>query len=339
MAISLVTGGAGFIGSHLVGTLVARGHAVRVLDNLSTGSLANLQAVAGEVELITGDVTDPAVAREAARGAELVFHHAAQESVPRGVHDPLATHHSCATGTLQLLLAARDGGARRFVYASSSSVYGDAGGLPRREGDPPRPVSAYAAAKLAGEHYCEIFTRVYGLETVRLRYFSVYGPRQADAAAVPRFVQAMLAGGSPEVHGDGRQSRDFTYVDDVVQATLLAAGAARVAGKVYNIAYGGRTNLLELVGCLNDLLGTRIKPVHAAPRPGDVRHSVADTSLAQAELGYCPCTPLQDGLARCLAYGRGPARPATHPAGPNEPARGPHQRRLSEGGAQVSLSE
>jgi nucleoside-diphosphate-sugar epimerase len=340
MAVCLVTGGAGFIGSHLVEALVAQGHAVRVLDNLSTGKLSNLQRVAGEIELTEGTVTDPTVVDRAVDGAEWVFHHAALPSVPRSMQEPLAAHHACATGTLLLLLAARDAGVRRFVYAASACAYGDAGKQPRREDDPPRPLSPYAAAALAGERYCEIFARMYGLETVRLRYFNVYGPRQAAdgdyAAAVPRFLHAMRAGRSPVICGDGFQSRDFTYVDDVVQANLLAAQASRVAGKVYNIAYGGRTSLLDLVALLNDLLGTAITPIHAAPRPGDVRHSVADTSRAQAELGYCPCTSVKEGLARCLAYLGEAGRPVAAPCGAFP---GPHPYLFTEEGSAVPLPD
>src|SRR5262245_43499883 len=260
MAACLVTGGAGFIGSHLVEALVTRGYSVRVLDNLSTGSAANLARVRRDVELIQGDLTDLNTVREAVRDTELVFHQAALASVPRSVADPLSTHQACVNGTLHVLLAAREAGVRRIVYAASSSAYGASTKLPKQETDPTLPLSPYAAAKLAGEQYCAAFTEVYGLETVRLRYFNVYGPRQSPdspyAAVIPLCLRAMLAGRGPRIHGDGRQSRDFTFVADVVRANLLAAEAPGVAGAVYNIACGRRTSLLDLVVKINALLGT-----------------------------------------------------------------------------------
>jgi UDP-glucose 4-epimerase len=305
MSVCLVTGGAGFIGSHLVDALVDAGHEVRVLDNLSTGNLANLAQVRDRIELIRGDITDLAVVREATRDVEVIFHEAALPSVPRSLLDPVATHTVCATGTLHVLIAARENQVRRMVYAASSSAYGDTPSLPKRETDPTRPLSPYAVAKLTGEHYCAAFSHVYGMETVRLRYFNVFGPRQAPgspySAVIPLFIEALLAGRSPVIHGDGLQSRDFTYVDDVVRANLEAMSAPRVAGKVYNIACGRRTSLVELVERLNDILGTRIKPIHDKARAGDVRHSQADISQAQAELGYCPCTSLDQGLRQCVA--------------------------------------
>ncbi len=306
MAVCLVTGGAGFIGSHLVDALVAAGHIVRVLDNFSTGSLANLVQVQDQIEIIRGDVTDIEVVAEAVKGVELVFHQAALVSVPRSVADPLATHQVCATGTLQVLMASQGGHVRRVIYAASSSAYGNASKLPLRETDSPHPLSPYAVAKLAGEQYCSAFTHVYGLETVRLRYFNVFGPRQSPSgpysAVIPLFLEAMADGRNPRIHGDGLQSRDFTYVDDIVQANLLAAEVPRVAGKIYNIASGRRTSLLDLVENINKILGTQIKAIHDKPRPGDIRHSQADISLAQAELGYCPCTDMKNDLARCRDF-------------------------------------
>jgi UDP-glucose 4-epimerase len=311
MAACLVTGGAGFIGSHLVEALLARGHTVRVLDDLSTGSLANLTRVRYQIELVTADVTDPAAVREAVRGMDWVFHQAALAAVPRSVANPLATHAACATGTLHVLLAARDAGVKRLIYAASSSAYGHGAQLPKRESDPTEPLSPYAVAKLAGEHYCAAFSQVYGLETVRLRYFNVFGPRQPPdspyAAVLPLFFRAMLSGKSPVIHGDGLQSRDFTYVDDVVQANLLAAEALGVSGKVYNIACGRRTTLLELVAKINALLGTSLTAVHDDPRPGDVRHSQADITRAQAELGFRPHTDVDGGLRNCLDFYRAAA--------------------------------
>ncbi len=306
MSVHLVTGGAGFIGSHLVEALRARGRRVRVLDNFSTGSPANLAAVRDDVEIVDGDITNPAEVAEAMRDVEVVFHQAALASVPRSVADPLATHRACVDGTLHVLMAARAAGARRVVYAASSSAYGNSPRLPKRESDPTNPLSPYAVAKLAGEQYCAAFTNVYGLETVRLRYFNVFGPRQPPdspyAAVIPRFVRAMLAGRSPRLHGDGRQSRDFTYIDNVVRANLLAAEAPAASGHVYNVACGGRISLLDLVGQLNALLGTDLAPVHEATRAGDVAHSEADIARARADLGYEPHVDFATGLRRCVAW-------------------------------------
>jgi nucleoside-diphosphate-sugar epimerase len=306
MSIHLVTGGAGFIGSHLVDALAARGQRVRVLDNFSTGRAENLMDLRGRIEVLDDDVTDPAAVRRAMRGVEVVFHQAALASVPRSVADPLATHRACVDGTLNVLLAARDAGVRRVVYAASSSAYGNSARLPKTETDPTAPLSPYAVAKLAGEQYCAAFTEVYGLETVRLRYFNVFGPRQTPdspyAAVIPLFLRAMTTGQAPVIHGDGSQSRDFTFVADVVQANLKAAEAKRAAGRVYNVACGKRTSLLELVAHLNTLLGTRLEPVHDAARPGDVKHSQADVQRACAELGYQPTTDVLAGLRACLAW-------------------------------------
>jgi UDP-glucose 4-epimerase len=308
MSLCLVTGGAGFIGSHLVDGLLAAGHKIRVLDDFSTGNPDNLQGVRKKIELLEGDIARPEVVQKAARGVEIVFHQAALASVPRSVADPLATNQVCVNGTLNVLLAARDAGARRVVYAASSSAYGNSDRLPKRENDPTQPLSPYAVAKLAGEHYCAAFSEVYGLETVRLRYFNVFGPRQPPdspyAAVIPRFLEAMIAGKRPTIYGDGRQSRDFTYVTDIVQANLLAAKAANVSGKVYNIACGRRTSLLELVDQINALLGTQIKPIHEDARPGDVLHSQADIGPGQTELGYSPKVDMEEGLRNCLDYFR-----------------------------------
>jgi UDP-glucose 4-epimerase len=306
MAVCLVTGGAGFIGSHLVDALVAAGHEVRVLDNFSTGNRENLETVRGSVRVIEGDVTRAEDVRRATEGVELVFHQAALASVPRSVADPLATHEACATGTLRVLQAAREAGVKRVIYAASSSAYGNSTAALKREQDPVFPLSPYAVAKLAGEQYCAAFTEVYGLETVRLRYFNVFGPRQPPdspySAVIPLFITAMLARRSPVVHGDGGQARDFTPVENVVQANLLAAQAPGVAGKVFNVACGASVSLLELIDTLNGLLGTHIRPAHTAPRPGDVRHSRADISRARVELGYRPSVGWEQGLRRCLAH-------------------------------------
>lgn len=306
MSVCLVTGGAGFIGSHLVDALLGEGHAVRVFDNLSTGSLDNLARVRDRIDFMQGDLIDPDAVRRAAEGVEVIFHEAALASVPRSVADPLATHMACANGTLHVLLAARDAGVRRVVYAASSSAYGASVKLPKRETDPTLPLSPYAVAKLAGEQYCAAFTHVYGLETVRLRYFNVFGPRQRPdspyAAVIPLFMEALLAGQSPVIHGDGTQSRDFTFVADVVQANLLAATAPAASGNVYNIACGRRTSLLELVSKINTMLGACIQPIHDAPRPGDVKHSQADIARAQADLGFQPRMDIDQGLRCCLDY-------------------------------------
>jgi UDP-glucose 4-epimerase len=308
MASYLVTGGAGFIGSHLVEALVQRGSQVRVLDNLSTGDRGNLDTVLDQIDLIEGDVTDPETIRQAVRGVEVVFHQAALASVPRSVANPMATHRACVDGTLNVLLAARDGGVRRVVYAASSSAYGNSVLLPKSEHHATAPLSPYAVAKLAGEQYCAAFSEVYRLETVRLRYFNVFGPRQTPdspyAAVIPLFIQALTTGKRPLIHGDGTQSRDFTFVDDVVQANLRAAVAPGVSGRVYNIACGRQTTLLELVEHLNHLLGTRIAPTHAAARPGDVKHSLADIQRAMSDLGYRPTTDVPAGLRACLRWWR-----------------------------------
>jgi UDP-glucose 4-epimerase len=304
MALCLVTGGAGFIGSHLVDALLARGHVVRVFDNFSTGSLSNLTRVRTKVELIDGDISDLEGLAKAIKDVELVFHEAALPSVHQSVVDPLITHRACGTGALHVLLAARDARVRRIVYGGSASAYGNGPPQPRRESEMLQPVSPYAAAQVAGENYCVAFGHVFGLETVRLRYFNVFGPRQrgghAYSAVVPLFLEAMIAGLRPVIHGDGLQTRDFTHVDDVVQANLLAADAPRVAGRVYNIASGRSTTLLELVERINSILGTDIRPIHTSPRPGEIRHSAADITRAQADLGYCPCTDLGKSLRRCI---------------------------------------
>ncbi len=308
MSVCLVTGGAGFIGSHIVEALVARGDSVRVMDNFSTGDPTNLERVRDRIELTEGDITDLGSVQKAMDGVEVVFHQAALASVPRSIANPLATHHACTTGTLNVLLAARDAGARRVVYAASSSAYGGSRKLPKREDDPTIPLSPYAVAKLAGEQYCAVFADVYGLETVRLRYFNVFGPRQSPnspyAAVIPKFIEAMTNGRGPLLHGDGEQSRDFTYVADVVQANLLAAEAPGVSGQVYNIACGRRTSLLELVGHLNELLGTSLAPEHTDARSGDVRHSLACIDAARADLHYEPTTNMVTGLRHCLAWWR-----------------------------------
>jgi UDP-glucose 4-epimerase len=304
MAAYLVTGGAGFIGSHLVEGLFRAGHTVRVLDNLSTGRRENLAGVAERVELIEGSITDPRAVAAAVDGVRAVFHLAALPSVQRSVEDPLSTHEVCARGTLEVLDACRRAGVRRVVYAASSSAYGDTPGTVRVESDPVSPLSPYAAAKLAGEHYCRCYHSTYGLETVRLRFFNIFGPRQrADSpysGVIALFIGAMAAGRRPTVLGDGLQSRDFTYVGNAVQALLRAADSPRAVGNVYNVGTGGGTSVLELIGHLNRLLGTGLSPIHAAPRPGDVRHSCADVTLAREHLEYEPAVSFPEGLGRTV---------------------------------------
>ncbi len=308
MRTFLVTGGAGFIGSHLVEALVERGDRVRVLDNLSTGFLANLHGVRNRIEFIEGDLVDgPTVAR-AVEGVDTVFHEAALASVPRSVERPLETHAACVTGTLTLLDAARRAGVRRVVYAASSSAYGDQPCQSNRETDLPAPISPYGAAKLAAEYYCRAFWATYGLETVALRYFNVFGPRQDPAspysAVIPLFITAMLAGRQPVIYGDGRQSRDFTFVANVVQANLLAADAPDAAGRVFNAANGRSTSLLELLAAMNNLLGMKIVPRYEPPRVGDVRESMADITLARTLLRYEPQVDFHEGLRRSIDYYR-----------------------------------
>jgi UDP-glucose 4-epimerase len=302
----LVTGGGGFIGSHLAEKLLAHGHAVRVLDNFATGRRSNVLTL-GDVELIEGDIQSYERVNNAVRGCEFVFHQAALPSVPRSVQDPLTSNATNVVGTLNVLLASRDHDVRRVIYASSSSVYGSAAGTAAKTEDQPSlPISPYATAKLAGEGYARSFHQVYGLETVALRYFNVFGPRQDPtsqyAAVIPNFIHALLGAQPPVVFGDGEQSRDFTYIDNVVEANILAMSAPDVAGKVYNIACGERVTLNRLVAELRDLLGSDVEPVFAAPRPGDIRHSLADLTLARKELGYEPAVALREGLERTIEH-------------------------------------
>jgi UDP-glucose 4-epimerase len=300
----LVTGGCGFIGSHLVEALLAGGAAVRVLDDLSTGKESNLAAVRGRVDFLAGSVTDRALVAQAVRDREVIYHLAALPSVARSVEMPLPTHETCATGTLNVLDAARNAGARRVVYAASSSAYGDTPGTLRREEDALSPMSPYAAAKLAGEHYCRCFTAVYGLETVRLRFFNIFGPRQDPhspySGVIALFTAAMAEGRVPRIDGDGLQSRDFTYVANAVEAVMKAATAPAAVGNVYNVGTGTNVNLLQLVAELNGLLGTNIQPTHGPARPGDVRHSQADISRARRDLGYEPKVSFAEGLKHTL---------------------------------------
>jgi UDP-glucose 4-epimerase len=308
MATYLITGGAGFIGSHLAETLVKRGENVRVIDNFATGSRLNMASFIDHVAFIEHDLTRPAGLAAAFQGVDYVLHQAAIPSVPRSVDDPLKTHETCVTATLNVLIAARDAGVKRVIYAASSSAYGDLESEYKVESMLTNPLSPYAVAKLAAEQYCQVFTRVYGLETVCLRYFNVFGPRQDPtspySAVIPLFITAMLADKPPVIYGDGTQSRDFTYIENVVQGNLLAcvADAQKVAGQVINLACGDSISLLDLVESINTLLGKTIAPTFAEPRNGDVKHSRADISKAGQLLGYEPIVPFQEGLARTLTW-------------------------------------
>jgi len=304
----LVSGGAGFIGSHLAEALVRAGHRVRVLDNLYSGKPGNLAAVRGDVELVRGDCADPRAARRAARGMEVVYHQAAIPSVARSVDDPALSHSANATGTLSLLVAARDAGVRRVIYAGSSSVYGDSPELPKRESMMPRPLSPYAVAKLVGEHYLSVFCRLYGMEGLTLRYFNVFGPRQDPSSpysgVISRFATALIAGRTPLIYGDGRQSRDFTYVENVVRGNLLALRAKAARGQAVNVATGKRVSLLELLGAMARETESTPRVLRKPARPGDIRHSLADVGLARRLLGYRPTVDLETGLTRTLAWYR-----------------------------------
>ena len=308
MGTYLVTGGAGFIGSHIATALVERGDRVRVLDNLSTGHRKNLAHLGDRVEFVKGDLVNRDAVERALDGVEVVFHEAALASVPRSVVAPLDTNAACVTGTVNLLDAARHCGVRRIVYGGSSSAYGDQPTPAKHEGLLPAPVSPYAAAKLAGEFYCQAFTATYGLETVTIRYFNVFGPRQDPqsqyAAVIPKFITEMLAGKRPTIFGDGRQSRDFTYIDNIVHGNLLAADAPAAVGKTINVACGQQYNLLELVAAINKVLGTHVEPIFAAARAGDVRESLADITLARKLLKYEPTVGFEEGLRRTVDYYR-----------------------------------
>ena len=308
MATYLVTGGAGFIGSAIVRELLTRGQQVRVLDNLSTGRQENLNEVMGQIQFIAGDLCADGVPERVLEGIQYVLHQAAIPSVPRSIADPLGTHRANVDGTLRLLEAGRQAGVRRVVYASSSSAYGDTPTLPKMESMVPNPASPYAVSKLAGEYYARVFAQVYGLETVSLRYFNVFGPRQDPTSpysgVLSRFITALLRGEQPRVYGDGEQSRDFTFVADAVEANLLACAAPEVSGRVFNIGTGRRYTLNQTLAILSEILGCRSEPVHEAARPGDVRHSQADISAAQRGLGYEPQVGFEEGLRETIGWYR-----------------------------------
>ncbi|MBK9125429.1 MAG: SDR family oxidoreductase [Chloroflexi bacterium] len=309
-----VTGGAGFIGSHIADRLLQDGHEVVVIDNLLTGSAATVDWLRtranGRLTFEQVSITEPSLP-DVVRGVDTIFHQAALPSVPRSVADPLETHHHCVTGTLNVLDSARRAGVRRVVYAASSSAYGDQPGDSKSEDMTPQPISPYGVAKLAGEYYCQSFTRVYGLETVCLRYFNVFGPRQDPnsqyAAVIPRFITALLNGQPPTIYGDGTQSRDFTFIDNVVHGNLLASTSRDAVGEVMNLATGGRVSLLELADQLNAIIGTSIAPVFEPAREGDIKHSRAAIDKARELLDFAPVVDFEAGLARTVDWYRAQA--------------------------------
>jgi nucleoside-diphosphate-sugar epimerase len=308
VSLYVVTGGAGFIGSHLASALLERGESVRVVDSFVTGKRRNLEALSGSVELIEGDLADPGVARQAVAGADYVLHQAAIPSVPRSVADPLTSHRANVDATLQLLLAARGSTVKRIVYAGSSSAYGDAPALPKREDMPTAPLSPYALQKLIGEQYMQMFTGLYGLETVTIRYFNVFGPRQDPSSpysgVIALFATALLAGKPVTIVGDGEQTRDFTYVSNIVDGVLRAVTAPAASGEVINVANGRQISISELARTLGAVIGTSLPPIHADERVGDVRHSLADIGKAKALLGYTPGVDLEEGLRRTVDWYR-----------------------------------
>ena len=304
----LVTGGAGFIGSHIATALVERGDEVRILDNLSTGHKKNIAHIESDVTFIEGDLLDEELVAEAVDGVDCIFHEAALASVPRSVERPLDTNAACVTGSLILLDKARRAGVRRLVYAASSSLYGDQPFSSKRETDLPAPISPYGVAKLAAEYYCHAFAATYGFETVAVRYFNVFGPRQdpdsAYSAVIPLFITALLEGRRPTIFGDGTQSRDFTYIDNVVHGNLLAADAPDAIGRSFNVAGGGNVSLLQMLAALNRELGTDVEPIFDEPRAGDIHTSLADISLAREVLKYEPTVSFDEGVRRSIEYYR-----------------------------------
>jgi nucleoside-diphosphate-sugar epimerase len=311
MSAYLVTGGAGFIGSHLVAELLSRGERVRVVDNLVTGRRENLAPFGSSVEFIEADLADENVARRSVAGIDYVLHQAAIPSVPRSVEEPLLCHRANVDATLNLLVASRDASVRRLVFAGSSAVYGNAADLPKREDMPPDPLTPYALQKLVSEQYARMFTSLYALETVTTRYFNVFGPRQDPSSpysgVISLFIRALLDGRPPVIHGDGGQTRDFTYVANVVDGVLKACHAPGAAGKVFNVATGSRVSLNELYGALRSLTGSNVEPAYGPARTGDVRDSQADIGRARHDLGYEPTIGFEDGLERTLAWARGDA--------------------------------
>ena len=308
MSNVLVTGGAGFIGSNLTEALLRLGHSVRVLDNFSTGKRENLvfDEAYPFLEVVEGDISDLATCQKAMEGIEYLFHQAALPSVQRSIEDPLTSHASNTGGTLNLLIAARDAGVRRVIYAASSSAYGDTPTLPKKEEMEPNPLSPYALQKLMGEEYCRLFSQLYGLETISLRYFNIFGPRQDPnsiySAVIPRFIDALISGRPPIIYGDGEQSRDFTFIDNVVHANLLAMNMERTEGEVVNVACGKRISLNQLVRYLQDIMNSHISPLYEEPRKGDVRHSLADIKRGKDLLHYEPRVGIEEGLRRTVEF-------------------------------------
>jgi len=314
MKICLVTGGAGFIGSHLCEQLLGCGHAVRVLDNFSTGKPENLAAVRDRIEVHEGDIRDVAACRKACEGVDYVFHLAALASVPLSVQNPFLTNEINVTGTLNILWAARDAGAKRLIFASSTSVYGDNPELPKREEMSGTPLSPYALSKLLGEKTCQSFSKVYGLSTVCLRYFNVYGPRQDPksqyAAAVPIFISRMVAGERPTIYGDGEQTRDFVFVLDIAQANILAAETPDITGEIFNIASEGSLTINALARTINEVLGSSLEPAYEPPRQGDILHSAADIERARERLAFRPLYDFRRGLEMTVAWFKAKEKPA-----------------------------
>src|SRR5919198_4362035 len=314
MSHYLVTGGAGFIGSHLAEELVRRGHRVRVVDSLITGKRRNLDHISG-VEFLEGDLAETNVAARAVQGMDYVLHQAAIPSVPRSVRDPITSNRANVDASLNILVAARDAGVKRLVYAGSSSAYGNTPTLPKREDMPTNPLSPYALQKLVAEQYCQLFTQLYGFETVTIRYFNVFGPRQDPSSpysgVISLFASALLEGRRPVIYGDGEQTRDFTYVANVVDGVLRAAEAPGVSGEMVNVATGTRISLNELLRVMNTIVGTSIQPIYKEPRPGDVRDSQADITKAKKLLGYTPIVGLEEGLRHTLDWCRTAGAAAT----------------------------
>jgi len=302
----LVTGGAGFIGSHLVHRLVERGDRVRVLDDFSTGKRENLAPVSGDIDLVEGDIADAETCGRACEGVAIVFHEAARPSVPSSVADPVASHRANADGTFNMLMAARDAGVKRLIYAASSSAYGESPTLPKVESMPTDPLSPYAVQKLMGEQYCKVFAQCYGLQTLAIRYFNVFGPRQDPAsqyaAAIPAFVTAILKGEPPTIYGDGEQTRDFTHIDNVVEANFLAADVAETRGQTVNVACGEHVTVNQIIAKINELTGNSVQPVYVDPRPGDIKHSWADIRLSEQVIGFKPIVSFADGLTRAIEW-------------------------------------
>ena len=308
MSLYVVTGGGGFIGSHIVEELLRRNETVRIIDNFSTGKRENVQAFAGRAEVIEADIAEAPNLAQILKGADYVIHQAAIPSVPKSMIDPVKSHHANVDGTLRLLVACREAGVKRVVYASSSSLYGDSPTLPKHEEMKPNPLSPYGAQKLFGEMYCQVFTRAYGLETVSLRYFNVFGPRQ-DATSqysgvLALFIPAVLQGRRPTIYGDGLQSRDFTYVKNVAEANLLACKVPGVAGQVFNVACGDRITVNSMLQQINKITGKDVTPIYADPRAGDIKHSQADITRAKEHLGYQPKVSFEEGLRHTIEWYR-----------------------------------